>query len=897
MIKIIEENFLSKCTGCGACQNVCPVNAIDMTESYNTFLYPKIDETKCINCEKCKNTCIVNNFKKLNPYPDKMFSFRASNEIRRNCSSGGVFPVLAYNIIENGGYVCGAAFDNNFKLKHILVNDKTALETLFLSKYVQSDTGTIYKDIKKLLLNNQTVLFCGTPCQVAGLKNSLDKEYENLYTIDIVCHGVPSQKLLDLYLKEISNGKKIKNIVFRNKIFGWSCEHMWVQFDDDSVYTKTRAEGDPYLKAFLENIDLRDSCENCTFSELPRLGDITIGDFWGIQKIDKSQNDNMGTSIILCNSAKGQELFKNLSDKGVFKEFPFDKTLPNRFSSLFPHSKFKERFFKLLNHHSFSEALNYIKNEKYDIGLVCNYLASNFGGSLTQYSLFHVLEDLGYSTLMIERPLDAPEKQTEENIKQIYHKWVFNQCAKRYATRNDLRELNSICDNFVVGSDVLFRHSLWKKMGKLSTLDWVNNTKRKIAYAASYGYDYIESGASGTEEMAYYMQRFDSFSTREESGVKLFKEYFGIDAVHVLDPVFLCNIRHFNDMISNSQVQIKESFICSYLLDPTEDKAKILDYVSNKLNKKVNVFSEFTKHPTESFKKYLSKYDFAELREEDRLKYIAECDYFIADSFHGICFAIIYNKNFICIVNTARGATRFYSLLKIFGLENRIAYTFEDVKNNPKLFEPIDYIKVNKILEKEKERCLSWLINALNKPKNLSYDNYDMIMQKNLELTNQLNILRKVLRVDYIFENDIYKYIDKLNMEKNHLVIIVSAKDTPGLAINLTLSQKLQSLGITTDLQGKHWSGFSAIIYKGMAVDEKCIYEHTVETAFSTTTFEIRAKSSPLHQENYSSIKINKVEYSLNLRGLNFVIYDIEKNSVIDQATFDTHMANYSVAR
>lgn len=892
-IKIIEKDFEHKCTGCGACMNACPVGAIEMVEGYHTFMYPKINEEKCIHCKKCVLTCPVNNLKKKNPVPEKMYAFRAKDEVRQKCSSGGVFPVLANYIIEKGGYVCGAAFDDDMKLHHTIVSNKNDLPKLYLSKYLQSSVGTIYKEIEALLKQNKIVLFCGTPCQVAGLNNMLGKDYDNLYCLDILCHGVPSQKLFDMYLKDISGDKKVIDVNFRNKSFGWTAEHMWVKFDNGAIYTKTRAEGDPYAKAFLENIDLRDACESCAFSEFPRLGDLTIGDFWGIQKIDASQNDNKGTSIVLFNSKKGQELLKILLKSGKCINYPFDKTLPNRFNNLLPHSKQKTRFFKLLNHHSFSEAVEYVKNGKYDIGLVCNYLASNFGGILTQYALFNVLEDLGYSTLLIERPLNSPEKINEEFVKKLYNKPIFKQCATRYKTKEDMQDLNNICDNFVVGSDVLFRHSLWEKMGKISTLDWVQNTKRKIAYAGSYGYDFLEKNAKNTAEMAYYMQKFDAFSVREESGVKLFKENFGVDATHVLDPVFLCNVNHFNELAKNSNINTGNKYICSYLLDPSEDKSKILDFTSKKLNKNVKVFSEFSRLPTELFKKYLNNYKFEELREEDRLKYIKDCDFLIADSFHGICFAIIYNKNFICIVNEARGATRFYSLLKMFNLEDRIVYNFEDVKNNPKLFEPIDYTKVNKILEQERTRCLKWLSDALEKPTDKAFDTYDILIQKNIKLENELNLLRKILKVDYIFENEIFKYIDKLNAEKNHLAIIISSKDTPGLAINSNLATRLQTLGLSTNLQSKHWCGYSVIIYKGMAVDEKCEYEKSVETSFSTSNLSIKSISSPLHCGNLSSIKINNTEYSLNSRGLNFVVFDLEKNCVTDKIAFDTHVANF----
>ena len=897
MFNIIENDFFKKCTGCGACQNVCPKNAITLKEDFHTFRYPQINEDKCVHCNKCIVTCPVNNCKSKNPFPKNMYAFKADDEIRKQCSSGGVFPVLANYVIEQGGRVCGAAFDNDMKLRHVIISKKEDLSKLFLSKYLQSDIGNVYKEIETLLKGGKTVLFCGTPCQVAGLGNMLNKEYDNLYCLDILCHGVPSQKIFDLYLNDLSGDKKVVDVNFRNKIFGWTAEHIWVEFDNGSVYTKTRAEGDPYIKAFFENLDLRDSCEDCAFSELPRIGDLTIGDFWGIQKTDSSQNDNKGVSIVLCNSKKGRQLLNVLMQEGKCSEYAFDVKLPNRFNKVFPHSKNKSRFFKLLNHHSFSESVEYIKNDKYDIGLVCNYLASNFGGILTQYALFNVLEDLGYSTLLIERPLDAPEKISEKNVQQIYHKFFFTQCAKRFASKSDMRELNNTCDNFVVGSDVLFRHSLWEKMGKVATLDWVDNTKRKIAYAGSYGYDFLEKNAKNTPEMSYYMQKFDAFSVREESGVKFFKENFGVDATHVLDPVFLCDKRHYDQIVKNSSFKNKTDYICAYLLDPNNDKSLILEYVSKKLSKKVEVFSEFSKAPTELYKKYLNAYEFKELKEEDRLNFIINCDFMIADSFHGICFAIIYNKNFICIVNEARGATRFYSLLKIFGLEDRIVYNFSDVLNNSKLFEPIDYNKVNKILDSQKSRCLKWLKEALEKPISKTYDTYDILQKENIELRKEIETIKKFLKVDYAFENDIFKYIDKLNNAKNNLAIIISAKDTPGLAINSLLSNKLQSLGISTDLKDKHWCGFSSIIYNGVVVDEKCVHDKSVSSVFSDSDVNIHSISSPLHQGNLSSIKINDVEYSMNSRGLNFVVFDTEKGCVTDSVGFDTHMPKYAAVR
>ena len=893
-LEIIKDSFEDKCTGCGACRNACPVGAITMTENREGFLSPSVDSEKCIECSKCERACPALNIKKDKKANSLMYAVRGSDEIRELSSSGGIFSIVSQYILENGGFVCGSAFDENMRLKHKIVSSAEELDSLRGSKYLQSDTGTVYKEIEALLKDNKKVFFVGTPCQVAGIYGYLGKDYPCLYTADILCHGVPSQKAFSSYLNSVSRGKKVKNVEFRNKRFGWSCENVLVTYEDGTESTHSRRDGDPYLRAFFENIDLRRSCAICNFSSSPRQGDISMGDFWGIDRVDPSQNDKKGTSMLTVNSEKGQELLDVIRKSATVSEYSYDATLPNRIHSHIPPHHLRRKFFRAFKDMSFIDAFNKTMDSKYDVGLVCNYGACNFGGSLTQYALYNTLEDMGFSTIMIERPKNAPEEIHSDLKTLIYRRWPFNATAPEYETKDDMRALNRICDSFVVGSDVLFRHSLYNLMGKISTLDWVESTKRKIAYAASYGYDYIVGDEQDTAEMSHFMKEFDAFGTREKSGVKLFKENFGVDATWVLDPVFLCDKKHYDTLIHESRAKKENNYICSYLLDPTQDKAEMLRIGKNTLGKSVTVFSEFERgdKPTR-FTNILGEFNHVTYTVEERLECIKNCDFMIADSFHGICFAIIYNKNFICIVNKERGSTRFESILGLLGLTDRMVSSLDEVKSRPELFEPIDYEKVNGILASEKERCMEWLKNALTKEKRTDLSTYDVLYramkEENNRLNDKLNMLISLLGMNYMNEKDMFRFLDSLKDNLSRLTVAISAKDTPGMSISKELWEKLHHLGLKTNLTDKHWYGYSAIISNGKLVCESCKKDQRAICEYTKGNLTIRSEGAPLHDGNLSSIRVNGQELSQNSRGLNFVIISSQTGELIDSVAFDTH--------
>mgnify|MGYP000863702003 CR=1 FL=1 len=296
------------CTGCFACSNVCNVKAVNMKLSDEGFYVPEIDESICSDCGACKDVCPVFNYKTNNYNSNKIDVYAAystSDNIRLQSSSGGIFSEIGRHIISQGGIVYGARWDSSLNVIHEGIDNPQDLEKLRSSKYVQSKLDDSYRKILKNLENNRKVLFTGTPCQVAALKNFTDSE--NLFTIDVVCHGIPSKVVFEEYLKYISSGNAVINYNFRDKSLGWSKYMVKAEFKNGSYQCITRQ--DPFFHGFICDLYSNLPCYSCSFSKLPRPGDITLGDFWGISK---DIMDERGISLVLANNEKGKLLLKEL---------------------------------------------------------------------------------------------------------------------------------------------------------------------------------------------------------------------------------------------------------------------------------------------------------------------------------------------------------------------------------------------------------------------------------------------------------------------------------------------------------------------------------------------------------------------------------------------------------
>ncbi len=303
-----------RCTGCAACYNACPAGAISMQRDEEGFLYPKVDNDRCLHCNACANACPQDRTVCEKEPPKILYAFSKDAQISRSSSSGGIFPLLAAAIVEKGGVVFGAGFDERFRVCHRKITQSGEIPLLRTSKYVQSEIGTTFRAVKAELSAGKTVLFTGTPCQVSALRQYLGSELENLYTQDIICHGVPSPGSWELYLEQCHGEKDICGISFRDKTFGWNRFAMRIAYADGTSYC-VPATKDPFERAFLANLNLRPACYRCQYKTLNHASDITLGDYWGVELVHPELKDRQGVSLLLVHTEKGQALLDMLSSQ------------------------------------------------------------------------------------------------------------------------------------------------------------------------------------------------------------------------------------------------------------------------------------------------------------------------------------------------------------------------------------------------------------------------------------------------------------------------------------------------------------------------------------------------------------------------------------------------------
>lgn len=313
-----------RCSGCTACANSCPSSAISMIADTEGFLYPTIDSAECSNCGLCINLCNSLGKQRLNA--NKAYAAVSKNEIiRLGSSSGGIFSLLAENTLRRGGVVWGAAFNADFEVCHTAVENLEDLKLLMGSKYVQSYLSDSFLQVRRFLDSGREVLFSGTPCQIAGLKGYLHKEYSNLTTVDLICHGVPSPNVWKLYRNAMQQkaGAVVRRISFRTKNSSWKRYAVSFSFENNTAYLSYHGD-DFYMKGFLSDLYLRPSCYACRFKDNNRVSDVTLADFWGIERIAPEMDDDKGTSLVIINSEHGRILFDAIKPYITFKEVRAD---------------------------------------------------------------------------------------------------------------------------------------------------------------------------------------------------------------------------------------------------------------------------------------------------------------------------------------------------------------------------------------------------------------------------------------------------------------------------------------------------------------------------------------------------------------------------------------------
>lgn len=368
MIQIKDKK---DCVGCNACMQICPKSCIQMKEDFEGFLYPDVDMDLCIDCSLCEKVCPVIHQNLVPEEKPQCFAAKNKNEaVRMQSSSGGVFTLLAESVIEQGGIVFGARFDDNWEVVHDYTETKKGLAAFRGSKYVQSRVEDNFLKVRSFLKAERKVLFSGTPCQVAGLKRFLRKEYENLVCVDFVCHGVPSPKVWRLYKNEILDNveknsvlatsiPKFEGIQFRNKTTGWkkySFEATIRKADQNTVLKRELFAQNIFMRGFLWDLYLRPSCYNCPAKKHKSGADLTIADFWGIQNHYPDFDDDKGTSLVMLLTDKGKGLYASILNELDYFEVNYQIALQGNLSieksiGINPN---KEIFFQNLSQNSCS---------------------------------------------------------------------------------------------------------------------------------------------------------------------------------------------------------------------------------------------------------------------------------------------------------------------------------------------------------------------------------------------------------------------------------------------------------------------------------------------------------------------------------------------------------------
>lgn len=694
----------SGCTGCAACMNACPVSAIKMKADENGFLYPTIDPKKCIKCHKCIHVCPGLNPSDQPPKTPTAFIARATDAVRRGSTSGGIFTALATHVLQNGGYVCGASLQPDLEVKHVLISDIKDLDQLRTSKYVQSNIHMILSAVKTVLDAQKTVLFSGTPCQIIGLKAFLKKEYDHLICVDIVCHGVPSQKLFRQYLNENYAHQQINTVAFRPNSKPWG-KNSCIEVNGQNAKTPM----DIFTRAFLSNLCLRSSCYQCPAAHLKRASDLTIGDFWGIDEYQAGLRDFYGTSVILNHTDKGEKLLTAIqNDLTLFNRVTFEQALVKNPNIITPSEKNPGRmmFLKYTQNMRLDNAANTLLTMRYDAVLLNYWFANNYGAALTAFALQQLLKQNGLKTAYANYIPDQFNKWND-----AFTPFVLNKLTLTYPlkTPQDLKHLNGLTGTFITGSDQVFNPQIYKTHGgEIYLLNFTDLNKKKLAFSASFGDDIYSKattvrflGSDGEQKMAeHLLSRFNAISIREQSGIKIMHticptvEWDKIS--HLMDPVFLIGQQNWIDLADESDLTLPNNYYASLFY--YERHKQLLPDIKGKL-----------KHPL---------WDMSGIgyTPESFLKIIRGSNGVITDSFHAFCFALIFKKPCVFIARHKQ-TNRVKDLIETFRLKPTVLYSKSDFGKLEKMLSVRQNFKqIHKILVAEREKAQQWIQKYIKMP-------------------------------------------------------------------------------------------------------------------------------------------------------------------------------------
>ncbi len=407
---------VSKCTGCGACAQLCPHEAIKMQPDEEGFLRPVVDKSLCTNCGLCQLRCPVNTPRVASAaMPRRIFSgWSNDGKVRMESSSGGAFSEIARLTLAEGGIVFGAALDGNLKVSHIFVDGEEGLGRLRGSKYVQSDMGDSYRRAKDFLSKGRKVLFAGTPCQVAGLLNFLHKDYANLTTVDFVCHGVPSPMVFADYVEYIEKNAvkgKVTGVNFRCKKSSWIFYSMGINSHAEKNGNVSHSYlgsyyADPYIRVFLRDNILRPCCYHCQYASIQRVSDFTIADWWGYRATSPEDKDFdlKGVSLVMCNTEKAAAMAECLDMRLRERTVEEAMRTNHSLSHPFPMPSTREEFWDDYRKMSFAEMVGkWMQPEKISLSLFLRIYHRSWHLLFLMAKIYeHIVRKFGLARLIIK---------------------------------------------------------------------------------------------------------------------------------------------------------------------------------------------------------------------------------------------------------------------------------------------------------------------------------------------------------------------------------------------------------------------------------------------------------------------------------------------------------------
>ena len=669
-----------------------------------------------------------------------------NNDLIKKSSSGGMFAELAKFVLSQNGVVFGCSMErveDGFDVKHIYIENEKDLYKLQGSKYVQSRIGNTIKEAKEFLDKGRFVLYSGTPCQIAGLKAYLKQDYANLLTVDLSCTGTPSLEIFNSFIKFLEKkfGQKIIKFEFRNKeCMGWSCGNALITFENGKqkiLYNNVTS----YLYLFINKKLQNRSCQECKYTGLERISDITVADAWGVEKeypeLLKSKFDkNRGISLVIANNNKAYSLLNKIQNNLIIKEIninkmvkynnPLNKITQNKedltFLNAYKNDKYygieklfrknlgKKYYYYILKNHTprfIKNIIKLFKPKQEDFLLMTLYWLSNYGSLLTAYALYKTLVNFGYKGRLIH--YGNFRGYGKVFIKK--HLPLTKRCLKQ----NDFSKLNNITSRFILGSDNLINLDTNPLLFVAQCLfNFTMNDKKRLMISGSIGaWDGSTQDKQEHNYIKYLLNRFDYISTREEHGKQVFEKEYDVQADWINDPVFYLKKDDFIELTKN----IKEDYsnkIMQYVLYPTSETKKIVEYT------KKNMGLDTIKFDGNDNVKYFSNSKNKSV--ENWLKAILESKLVITDSFHCVAFCLIFNKDFVCIKNT-HATVRFLSLFKRLGIQIPLIETVKDLQSAD-----LSYNKdvVNKSLNDIREFALAKIQEYLLKPNKIIIPNPEM---------------------------------------------------------------------------------------------------------------------------------------------------------------------------